>query len=43
MTKKLEMATNILGIKLIDHIVIGKHEFTSIKTIEKWNFKSRKE
>lgn len=38
-TKKLEMSANLLGIKLIDHIVIGKGEFTSIKTIEKWKTK----
>lgn len=43
MTEKLENAANILGIKLLDHIVIGKSEFTSIKTIEKWNFKFGKE
>ena len=34
-TKKLELASKILGIELIDHIVIGNSEFTSIKTIEK--------
>ena len=34
-TNKLEMAAKILAIELIDHIVIGKEEFTSIKTIEK--------
>ena len=35
-TKKLDIATATLGIKLLDHIVIGKDEYTSIKTIEKW-------
>lgn len=34
-TKKLETASKILGIELIDHIVIGNSEFTSIKTIER--------
>lgn len=34
-TRKLESASKILGIELIDHIVIGNSEFTSIKTIEK--------
>ena len=34
-TKKLEEASKLLGIELIDHIVIGKSEYTSIKTIEK--------
>lgn len=38
-TKKLENSANMLGIKLIDHIVIGKGEYTSIKTIEKWKTK----
>ena len=38
-TKKLEMSAKILGIQLIDHIVIGKGEYTSIKTIEKWKTK----
>ena len=36
-TKKLEQATKILGIELLDHIVIGQNEYTSIKTIEKFN------
>lgn len=35
-TKKLDMVSSTLGIKLLDHIVIGKDEFTSIKSIEKW-------
>ena len=34
-TKKLETAAKLLGIELLDHIVIGKSEYTSIKTIEK--------
>lgn len=34
LTKKLEMAAKLLGIELIDHIVIGKAEFTSIKALE---------
>ncbi len=38
-TKKLEASAKILGIELIDHIVIGKSEYTSIKTIEKWKTK----
>lgn len=38
-TKKIEMSAKILGIELLDHIVIGKSEFTSIKTIEKWKEK----
>ncbi|MEI3391867.1 MAG: DNA repair protein RadC [Clostridia bacterium] len=38
-TKKLELVVKLLGIKLIDHIVIGKGEYTSIKTIEKWKTK----
>lgn len=38
-TKKLETSAKILGIELIDHIVIGKSEYTSIKTIEKWKTK----
>ena len=42
-TNRLEEASKILGIQLLDHIVIGKCEFTSIKSIEKWNSKIRKE
>ena len=38
-TRNLEISANMLGIKLIDHIVIGKGEYTSIKTIEKWKTK----
>ena len=38
-TKKLETSAKLLGIELIDHIVIGKSEYTSIKTIEKWKTK----
>ena len=34
LTKKLEMAAKLLGIELIDHIVIGKAKFTSIKALE---------
>lgn len=42
-TQKLEIAAQMLGIELIDHIVIGNSEFTSIKTIEKWKEKFDKE
>lgn len=42
-TNKLEKAAKILSIELIDHIVIGKQEFTSIKTNEKFKAKFRKE
>lgn len=42
-TNKLEKAAKMLKIELIDHIVIGKQEYTSIKTIEKFNEKFRKE
>ena len=42
-TKKLEIAAKIIGIELLDHIVIGNSEFTSIKTIETWKTKFRKE
>ena len=38
-TEKLDKAANILGIQLLDHIVIGNSEFTSIKTIERWKSK----
>ena len=38
-TKKLEMSAKLLGIKLLDHIVIGKGEYTSIKSIQKWKTK----
>lgn len=38
-TKKLDMSAKLLGIELMDHIVIGKGEYTSIKTIEKWKTK----
>lgn len=36
MTKKVEEAAKLLGINLVDHIVIGNMEYTSIKTIESW-------
>lgn len=42
-TKKIEDAGKMLGIELLDHIVIGNSEYTSIKTIEKWKSKFRKE
>ena len=35
MTQKVEEAANMLGIQLLDHIVIGNMEYTSIKSIEK--------
>lgn len=35
-TLKLENAANILGIQLLDHIVIGKSEYTSIMSIKDW-------
>ena len=38
-TRKLDEASKIIGIELVDHIVIGNSEFTSIKTIEKWKDK----
>lgn len=38
-TEKLDKAANLLGIQLLDHIVIGNSEFTSIKTIERWKSK----
>lgn len=42
-TKRLEDAAKVLGIELLDHIVIGQTEYTSIKTIEKLKSKFRKE
>lgn len=42
-TEKLEAAGKMLGIELLDHIVVGNSEYTSIKTIEKWKSKFRKE
>ena len=38
-TFKLNQAANLLGIELLDHIVIGKNEYTSIKSIDKWQDK----
>ena len=38
-TKKLEDSAKMLGIELIDHIVIGKLEYTSIKSEERWKSK----
>lgn len=35
-TEKLDKSAKLLGIELLDHIVIGNKEFTSIKSIEKW-------
>ena len=37
LTKKVEDAAKLLGIQLLDHIVIGNMEFTSIKNIEQLN------
>ena len=31
-TEKMEQASEILGIQLLDHIVIGYNEYTSIKS-----------
>ena len=42
-TNKLEKAAKILNIELIDHIVIGKQEYTSIKTLDNLTIKFRKE
>ena len=42
-TQKLEAASKTIGIELLDHIVIGHSEFTSIKTIQTWKTKFRKE
>lgn len=36
MTYKLDNAAKILGIQLLDHIVIGKSEYTSIMSIKDW-------
>ena len=38
-TRKLEEAASTLGINLLDHIVIGKSEYTSIKSIKDWKLK----
>lgn len=38
-TKKIEQAASLFGIQVLDHIVIGRDEYTSIKTIEKWKAK----
>lgn len=38
-TEKLEVAAKMLGIELLDHIVIGNKEYTSIKTIQTMNAK----
>ena len=35
-TYKLDNAAKILGIQLLDHIVIGKSEYTSIMSIKDW-------
>ena len=35
-TYQLENAAQMLGIELLDHIVIGKEEYTSIKNIKNW-------
>ena len=41
-TYKLENATKLLGIQLLDHIVIGKNEYTSIKSIKDWELQFKK-
>ena len=38
-TKKIEQAASLLGIQVLDHIVIGNNEYTSIMAIEKWKAK----
>ena len=38
-TYRLENASKILGIQLLDHIVIGKSEYTSIMSIKDWKLK----
>lgn len=38
-TFKLNQAAELLGIELLDHIVIGKNEYTSIKSIKNWQDK----
>lgn len=38
-TFKLNQAAKLLGIELLDHIVIGKNEYTSIKSIKNWQDK----
>lgn len=35
LTKKIEEAASIIGIQLLDHIVIGNMEYTSIKSLKK--------
>ena len=39
LTQKVEEAANLLGIQLLDHIVIGNMEYSSIKMIEEANKK----
>ena len=39
-TCKLENAAKVLGIELLDHIIIGKEEYTSIKSINNWKDKT---
>ncbi len=41
-TYKLENSANLLGIKLLDHIVIGKSEYTSIMSIKDWKLQINK-
>lgn len=41
-TYKLENASKLLGIQLLDHIVIGKNEYTSIKSIKGWELQFKK-
>ena len=42
-TEKLEEAAKLLGIELLDHIVIGKNEYTSIKSEKEWKSKFGRE
>lgn len=39
----LQKATITLGLDFVDHIIIGKNEFTSIKTVMNWKSKFGKE
>ena len=41
-TYKLENSAKLLGIKLLDHIVIGKSEYTSIMSIKDWKLQLKK-
>lgn len=35
LTSKIEQASKMLGVELLDHIVIGNMEYTSIKSLER--------